>query len=185
MSHFSNEMSSLSFNEVSREETAVMVRKLGITVLANAEIVFINCAADVYQGFEAMKAELQTILVVLDKLGVTEIKNATCVKENVYKLEKAKVKSTLNESQFAGILFKKSFVANPVFTDSREDIRVMVTRNFSDSLTEAKMQLLVSAFLTSELPLSVLAEKLQEIDRASFDAWSAVISDGVKKIMEA
>lgn len=182
--HFIHEMELLSYEEGSTEARAVMMKKRGITVLANAQIIFINCATDVYMGFEEMRQELQGILVVLDKLGIKEIKTSTCVKENVYKLDKAKVKTNLTEAQFAEVLFKDGFVSNPLYVDSREDIQIIVSRSFTDSLTEAKMQLLVSAYFTKELQLSVLSEKLPEIDKASYDAWSSVVSDGVKRIME-
>lgn len=181
---FVNEMTSLSFEKSVEESKAVMMKKPGITVLANAELVFINCAVDVYQGFEAVKTELKNILVALNKLGVQEIKNTTCVKENLYRVDKTKVRSTVTDSQFSEILFNSNFAANPFFAETRDNIQVIATRSFSDSITEAKMQLLITAGLAVELPLEVVAERLQEIDKASYDAWSFVVSEGLKRIME-
>lgn len=181
---FISEMKSLSYEEGSREANAVMMKKRGVTVLANSQILFFNCSAEVYKGFETMKGELQKLLIVLDKLDVKEIKLTTCVKENIYRLDKTKVKSSPNESQLAEVLFKSNFVSNPVFTESREDIQVFVTRSFSDSISESKMQLLISVYLTKELQLSTVAERLRDIDKASYDAWSSVVSEGLKRIME-
>lgn len=181
---FVEKMKSLSFNVVGQETKAVMMKKQGIMVLANAQLLFINCAADVYKGFDVLRPELLSLLAVLEGLGVQEIKNLNCVKENSFTIDKAKVKTNLTESLFASILFKDFLASNPLFTDSRDGIQAIVTRSFSDSVKEAVMQMLVTVSWGNELPLSVAADKLEEMDKVSYDAWAFVISDGLKQLME-
>lgn len=178
-------MEELSYGVDVREPKAVMMKKQGIVILANAELVFVNCAVNVYKGFEALRPELVSILAALEKLGVQEVKAINCVKENVFSIDKEKAKSKLTESLFAGVLFSEAFAANPFFADSRDGIQAVVTRSFSDTVSESVMKLLVTAGWSSELPMTVAADKLQEIDKVSYDAWSFVVSEGVKKIMES
>ncbi len=159
------------------------MKKHGITVLANAEVLFVNCSADVYKGFETLRPEIQSILAVLERLGVQEIKTINCVKENLFKVDREKIKS-LSESQFASILFKENLASQPYYVDSRDGIHAIVTRNFSDSVTEASMQMLVTVSWGTELPLSAATDKLMEIDKVSYDAWVMTISEGVKQVME-
>ena len=177
-------LESLSYELDGKETKAVKMKKPGIVVLANAELVFVNCAVNVYKGFDVLKLELISILAALEKLGVQEIKAINCVKENVFSIDRAKAKSKLTESLFASVLFTEAFAANPVFADSRDGIQAVVTRSFSDTVSESVMRLLVAAGWSSELPTTAAADKLQEIDKVSYDAWSSVVSDGVKKIME-
>jgi hypothetical protein len=178
-------MEGLSFGLEGKESKAVMMKKQGLVVLANAELLFINCAVNVYKGFNALKPELLSILTSLERLGVQELKSMNCVKENVFSIDKEKAKSKLTESLIASILFKESFAVNPIFADSRDGIQAVVTRSYSDTVSESVMKLLVTAGWTSELPMVAAADKLQEIDKVSYDAWSFVVSDGVKKIMES
>ena len=180
---FITEMESLSFSVFGKEAKAVMMKKHGITVLANAEVLFVNCSADVYKGFETLRPEIQSILAVLERLGVQEIKTINCVKENLFKVDREKIKS-LSESQFASILFKENLASQPYYVDSRDGIHAIVTRNFSDSVTEASMQMLVTVSWGTELPLSAATDKLMEIDKVSYDAWVMTISEGVKQVME-
>ena len=181
---FITEMKALSYKEYATETNAVMLKKQGITVLANAQLVFINCAPDVYTGFEALKPELSAILAVLERLGVVEINNITCVKDNVFAFDKGKLKTYPSEDLIANILFKDSLTTNPIYADSRDGIRVIVTRSFSDTVKEAVMQMLVTVSWGTELSLSATVDKIGEIDKVSYDAWSSFISDGVIKIME-
>ena len=181
---FVEEMKSLSFEEVGKETKAVMMKKQGIMVLANAELLFVNCATDVYQGFNAIRSELISLLRVLEKMGIQEITSINCVKENSYTIDKSKLKTGLTESQFANILFTDLFAAKPPYVDSRDGIQVLATRSFSDSITESTMQLLVTVTCGTELPLSAASDKLEQIDKASYDAWSSVISNELKQFME-
>lgn len=178
-------MEALSYGVDVRETKAVMMKKQGIVILANAELLFVNCAVNVYKGFEALRPELVALLAALEKLGVQEVKAINCVKENVFSIDKEKAKSKLTESLFAGVLFSEAFAANPFFADSRAGIQAVVTRSFSDTVSESVMKLLVTAGWNSELPMTVASDKLQEIDKVSYDAWSFVVSEGVKKIMES
>lgn len=181
---FVSEMLELSYTQTIKEAQAVMMKKQGITVLANAELVFINCAAEEYQGFDRLKSELQSILAVLEKLGVKELKNITCVKENIFRIDKDRIKSNLSESFLATTLFNESFASNPIFADSRDGIQFVVTRSFSDSVKESRIQMLVTVSWNVSLSISFAVSKLVDIDRVSYDAWSYVVSDGVKQIME-
>ena len=181
---FVEEMKALSFWEVRKETKAVMMKKQGIMVLANAELLFVNCATDVYQGFNVIRSELISLLKILEKLGIQEIKYINCVKENSYTIDKSKLKTGLTESQFADILFTDSFAAKPPYVESRDGIQVLVTRSFSDSITESSMQLLVTVYWGADLPLSAASDKLEQMDKASYDAWSSVISDELKQLME-
>lgn len=181
---FVEEMKALSFGVVGKETKAVMMKKQGIMVLANSELLFVNCATDVYQGFNAIRSELISLLRVLEKLGIQEIQYINCVKENSYTIDKSKLKTGLTESQFANILFTDSFAAKPPYVDSRDGIQVLVTRSFSDSITESAMQLLVTVSWGAELPLSAASDKLEQIDKVSYDAWSSVVSDELKQFME-
>ena len=180
---FISEMERLSFAVLGKEAKAVMMKKQGITVLANSEVLFINCSSDVYKGFETLRPEIQSFLAVLERLGVQEIKNINCVKENLFKVEKEKIKS-LSESQFASILFKENFASQPFYADSRDGIQAIVTRSFSDSVTESTMQMLVTVSWGIELSLPAATDKLMEIDKASYDVWTMTISEGVKQVME-
>lgn len=180
---FISEMKMLSFTVLGKEAKAVMMKKQGITVLANAEVLFINCSADVYKGFETLRPEIQSFLAVLEKLDVQEIKNISCVKENLFKVDKDKIKS-LTESQFASILFQEILASQPFYADSRDGIQTIVTRSFSDSVTESTIQMLVTVSWGTELSLSAATDKLGELDKASYDVWAMTISEGVKQIME-
>lgn len=180
---FIREMERLSFAVLGKEAKAVMMKKQGITVLANSEVLFINCSSDVYKGFETLRPEIQSFLAVLERLGVQEIKNINCVKENLFKVDKDRIKS-LSESQFANILFKENLASQPFYADSRDGIQAIVTRSFSDSVTESTMQMLVTVSWGIELSLSAATDKLMEIDKASYDVWTMTISEGVKQVME-
>jgi len=178
-------MKGLSYSLEGKESKAVMMKKQGLVVLANAELVFINCAVNVYKGFDALRPELLSILASLEKLGVQELKSINCVKENVFSINKEKAKSKLTESLFSRVLFNESFAVNPIFAESRDGIQAVVTRSFSDTVSESVMKLLVTAGWSTELPMVAASDKLHEIDKVSYDAWSFVVSEGVKKIMES
>lgn len=182
---FIDEMNNLSYEVSGKEPKAVMMKKQGIMVLANAELLFINYSADVYKGFYDIKQELHSLLAILEKLGVQEIISINCVKENNFTLDKGKLKTTITESQLASILFKDIFATNPLYVDSRDGIQAIVTRSFSDSVTESTMKLLVTVTWAAELPLSAAVDKLEGIDRVSYDAWTSVVSDGLKQLMES
>lgn len=174
----------LSYELDGKETKAVKMKKPGIVVLANAELVFVNCAVNVYKGFDALRPELVSILAALEKLGVQEIKAINCVKENVFSIDRIKAKSKLTESLIASVLFTETFASNPVFATSRDGIQAVVTRSYSETVSESVMRLLVAAGWSSELLTTAATDKLQEIDKVSYDAWSFVVSEGVKKIME-
>lgn len=173
------------FEVVKEEEKALMVKKQGVTILANSELLILNISADSYRGFEILKPELLNVLSVLERLSIKELNTITCSKENIYQVKKTELKKDLTENIFAGVLFKGELLLKPFFMDTRDGFNVVVSRMYTDSVLEAKMQLLVSVFASPKMPISMVFGKLSEVDRVSYDAFMTVISDGLIKIMES
>ena len=181
---FRSIMESLGYQSGSIEPKAIMMKKSGLSIVANGQLLLLNCSADSYKGFEVLRKELRDIFSVLEKLGITELINVTCSKENVYTVNKDLIKKPLTEALMVNSLFKGELLKNPIYVDSRDNLHVVANRTYTDSLLEAKMQLVVSVFVSYNSSLSFVWDKLDEIDKVSFDAFVSVISDGLISVME-
>ena len=182
---FKEQMLSVGYEAGESDGKAVIMKKSGIGVLANNNLIFINCSPETYKGFDNLKLELKAILGVLDSLGIHELNSITCSKENLYKVEKALLKKSITEQIFTSILFKGDLLNKSMIAETRDGVNCLTTRSYSETLNEVKMQLLVTVLCMSKIPLSAVYEQMTMMDRLSFEVWSSYVSDAIIKIMES
>ena len=181
---FKGKMITIGYEAGESDGKAVILKKSGISVLANNDLIFINCSPETYNGFDNLKPELQSILGVLESMGIQELNSITCSKENLYKVEKALLKKSITEQLFTNILFKGDLLNKNMIADTRDGVNCLITRSYSESLSEIKMQMLVNVLCISKTPLSAVYKQMTMMDRLSYDVWSSYVSDAIIKIME-
>lgn len=192
LKEFMNSLDELGYNAHHVSDPAkgmILVKKKGVDVLCNREFFLLNVQAKVYENFEHYKENVLNLFrKYSEAIKAKMVKSVYIMKTNEFSMDRTKPELVnVTKEQFEQVVCSAEFIRN---ADDREiqieeDTRSLLAKsNLIEREKEFILQLVIAILENKECELNQIESRLNDLNDAAYDIWSAVLSDTMKETLQ-